>query len=292
MFPASRSGKTRTLARPASGEPGCLALADLDVERGVDLHLAVGRNIRRQLAESLGGRAHPLYSRARPRSPSCCTTEMRPVGVPDQARPVARGGERDLGELVGAGFGNDGAVGEREDGVSRHHHVEGGADQSHPRRRPNGPERGADRLRRGYDRTRDGAVGLTERHQCRAEVDGDGSDIQRVDTVRDAIGPALAKKLGDPAESWIVARLGTGAPEKYGLGDAVLPQPLSRLLHPRVGSLAQHDPAPMGRGPLEQSLQKAHGRNRADSAAATAGCTSALTSPPKRATSRTRLELR
>ena len=119
-----------------------------------------------------------------------------------------------------------------------------------------------------------------------------GCDIERVDTVLDAIGPALAKKLGDPAESWIVARLGTGTAQENRLGDALLPQPLSRLLHPRVASLAQHDPAPMGRGPLEQSLQKAHGRNRADSAAATEGCTSALTSPPKRATSRTRLELR
>src|SRR5207302_2528466 len=59
-----------------------------------------------------------------------------------------------------------------------------------------------------------------------------------------------------------------------------------------VLSLGQHDAAARAPGPLVQGITERHFPNFCLSAWLTEGCTSCDTSPPKRATSRTRLELR
>ena len=81
-------------------------------------------------------------------------------------------------------------------------------------------------------------------------------------------------------------------PEHDRLGDGLAAEPRGGGLHPGVVALAQHDAFSAGGGAPEQRLAKPHRPYRAASAVATAGWTSALTSPPNRATSRTRLELR
>ena len=70
-------------------------------------------------------------------------------------------------------------------------------------------------------------------------------------------------------------------------------KPLGRGLDPRIGPLTEYDSGPRAARLARAAVgRKVIGRNRRASAVATAGCTSAITSPPKRATSRTRLELR
>src|SRR5436189_4307526 len=64
-----------------------------------------------------------------------------------------------------------------------------------------------------------------------------------------------------------------------------------RFLDPRVAALGQHDAAARAPRPLIDAVAERHRPNFRLSACCTAGWTSSDTSPPKRATSRTRLEL-
>ena len=88
---------------------------------------------------------------------------------------------------------------------------------------------------------------------------------------------------------------GSLAAEEGDLSDALEGQAARGLSDPRVVALAEHQPARGLGGPAEETLGElvAHGRlaygrgNLRTSASETSGCTSALTSPPKRATSRT-----
>src|SRR2546428_595080 len=73
---------------------------------------------------------------------------------------------------------------------------------------------------------------------------------------------------------------------------AVGRQPLGGLANPSVGAFGQHDSFLRAPRALVQAPAEAHRANFLRSASWTAGCTRADTSPPKRATSRTRLELR
>src|SRR4051812_17769577 len=68
--------------------------------------------------------------------------------------------------------------------------------------------------------------------------------------------------------------------------------PRRRLLHARIVALGKDDPLLGVPRPLIDAAEKAHLANLRLSACCTTGSTSAETSPPKRATSRTRLELR
>src|SRR2546422_11056853 len=65
-----------------------------------------------------------------------------------------------------------------------------------------------------------------------------------------------------------------------------------RFLHPRVLALGEHDPSLDCPRPFKDAVQKFHFPNLRFRACWTVGSTSCETSPPKRATSRTRLELR
>ena len=113
-----------------------------------------------------------------------------------------------------------------------------------------------------------------------------------MDAVHDAVGPAVAQKLGDPRQAGIVDRPDAAAAQQDGLGHPLVLQPRGGRAHPRVVALAEHDPLAARPRTLEQRPAEAHRWYRSASASATEGCTSVLTSPPNRATSRTRLELR
>src|SRR5439155_3630442 len=65
-----------------------------------------------------------------------------------------------------------------------------------------------------------------------------------------------------------------------------------RFLDPRVAAFGQDDAAARAPRPLVDAIAERHRPNFRLSACCTAGWTSCDTSPPKRATSRTRLELR
>ena len=145
---------------------------------------------------------------------------------------------------------------------------------------------------RGAYRARHGRVRFSQGHERGAEVDGHRGQVERVHAVHDPVGPAVAQELGDAGQARIVGRSDAVAAEHDGFGDRLSADPLGGLAHPGVVPLAQHDAlAALGRA-LQQRVAEAHRAYRWASAFATAGETSALTSPPKRATSRTRLELR
>ena len=108
----------------------------------------------------------------------------------------------------------------------------------------------------------------------------------------DPVGAALAQELGDLVETRVLAGVDALATDHDRLGQPFRPQPLGRLPDAGVLSLAEHDARLPPGGSVQNGAPKAHRANRRASAAATSGCTRALTSPPKRATSRTRLELR
>ena len=90
----------------------------------------------------------------------------------------------------------------------------------------------------------------------------------------------------------VARRVEVAGAEQDRLRDPFRPQPLRGGLDPRVVPLGQHHAPAAGARPLQQGRAHAHFAKRARSASATAGWTSAETSPPNRATSRTRLELR
>src|SRR5690606_25005641 len=132
------------------------------------------------------------------------------------------------------------------------------------------------------------ALGVAERDQRGPEIRGIGGHVERVHAVPDLVGPALAEVGGDPAQPAIPGRRDAAAAEQDRLRDPVALQPLRRRPDAAILALAEHDARTALRGALEQVVPEAHRPNFPARAAATEGCTSPPTSPPKRATSRTR----
>ena len=98
-------------------------------------------------------------------------------------------------------------------------------------------------------------------------------------------GPEQPDHLGE----WGV---GSGTIEQLHPPQAFTLEPPGRLSHARVIAFRQDDPSPHAPRPFVDAAQEAHFANLRFNACCTAGWTSADTSPPNRATSRTRLELR
>ncbi len=88
------------------------------------------------------------------------------------------------------------------------------------------------------------------------------------------------------------ARCGKGPPQNLHHPESFALEPSRGVLDARVVTLGQHDTPPGAPRPLVERVAERHVANFFASACRTAGWTSCDTSPPKRATSRTRLELR
>ncbi len=216
-----------------------------------------------------------------------------PRRVAHQPGAVPCGGQRDARQLLRRGLGDDRAVGEGEDGLVGQHHVERGAHLLHPRRRADGPERGAEHLAGGEDGTGDRRLpprparpaprrSWRDRRPRRARGRRPGSRRAAAAAGIRRCVPAADRPRGRgrrrPARSAPRSSPVRVAPPPSGPGD----RPPRRA---RCGPAARRPAA-------RRSARKVTGRTARASAAATAGCTSPPTSPPKRATSRTRLELR
>ena len=200
MLPASRSGKTSTLARPADAaipapsarRPRRRARRPPGARRR--------RRCRAPAAESAPPPPAPAPPAASGAALGAVGEEGHPGRVAHQPGAVARRRQRDFGQLARRGLRHHGAVGEGEHRVVGQHHVERGAHQADARRGADRPERGAYHVARGTDRAGDAAVGLTQGHQCGAEVERVGGEVERVHPVPHPVGPALPQKLGDAAE--------------------------------------------------------------------------------------------
>ena len=163
-----------------------------------------------------------------------------------------------------------------------------------------------------------GAIGLSRmpiaRRRCRTTRDRAG---HRAASASPSATSAAPKLTGTAATSsaWTPSTIRSGRRSRRELGDPAEAASLAAAgcRRRRAGSArrsrpagaARRPPAPAGRRPrrgrsasgarppaASSASRKLIGRYRRASASATAGCTSALTSPPNRATSRTRLELR
>ena len=114
-----------------------------------------------------------------------------------------------------------------------------------------------------------------------------------MDAVHHPVRTAVAQKLGDPGEAvgrrWAGRRRRrAGSARRCPRGEAARPRPGPAGRRPRTARSVSRRAAARS----SSAVADAHRRYRPASASATIGWTSPLTSPPNRATSRTRLELR
>ena len=226
MLPELSSGKMKTLASPLTADPGALR-RDLGDHGGIELKLAVRNQVGRPRAEGLGGfpdrrrrgvAGVPL-GRKRQHGHSRFDFEKR-------AR-VLRRGQRNLRQLSGAWLRHDRAIREeagaiRADVLLRRDHQKEARNKRESRRQPEGPQRGADRIRRGRERAADGAVCVA---RCNHQIGEDTRQPRRLKGLRLGHSPraaalveSLRVRLKLPASRGIEER---GAPER----DAQSPQP-------------------------------------------------------------------
>jgi len=109
---------------------------------------------------------------------------------------------------------------------------------------------------------------------------------------RGVAGEPLLVARTEQADAGREQGAGSRSLEQLDAPEPELFEPGGRSPDARVAPLGQHDAFPRAARPLVQALAERHFANFCRSACRTAGCTSWDTSPPKRATSRTRLELR
>src|SRR2546422_8975641 len=105
---------------------------------------------------------------------------------------------------------------------------------------------------------------------------------------RELVGVPRAQQPGAVRGAGVAADVAQQLDDTQALGR----QPLGGFPNTRVVAFGQHNAAVRAPRALVQAVAEAHRANLRRRACWTAGCTSADTSPPKRATSRTRLELR
>src|SRR4051795_2451612 len=216
-----------------------------------------------------------------------------PGRVSHQPVTVPGSSQRNLGQLPRCWLRHHGAIGKGEHGfTSGQHHIEGRAYQAHSRCRADGPECRPNHLASGIYRTGDTTVGFAQCHQGSAEVDRVGRDIQGVHAVADSIRPPLPEKLSNFSEPRILGRVQSVSSQHDRLDHFPGPKLFDCALHPGVLALTEDHPGLPAGSSVDQLASEAHERNRRANALATAGCTRGFTSPPNRATSRTRLELR
>src|ERR1044071_9202330 len=207
--------------------------------------------------------------------------------VADDPPPVARRRNRDLGELLGRGIGTHGAVGEGDD-VGPLDHVERAGHGGDTRGRTNGPQGGSDRVCRRIMRATDHDVGRAGAHQARAV----GQRMRECLDRRVVGGEALWASFSKQLDHLRRRQMGDGPVEQLDLRELLALEHARRFPHALVVSLGKYDTRSELPRLGEDAVQKRHVPNLRFSACCTAGWTSEETSPPKRATSRTRLELR
>ena len=187
MLPASRSGKTRTFALPATELPGAFLLADLGEQGGVGLELAVDLHIRLDLPGDLQGLEH-LVAVGMAGAPLGGEGEQGHAGVHVQeSLAVAGRGNGDLGQGLGIRVGIDGTVGEQDDTVLAEacglgDHQEEGGDGLDPLGR-------ADGLEGGLEHVAGGAGGAGHLAPGVADFDHHAGVIQVVRCGEKACGP-------------------------------------------------------------------------------------------------------
>ena len=134
-------------------------------------------------------------------------------------------------------------------------------------------------------------VGVAVRGQADGKQQWVGREVEGVNPIPDPLRPPLAKDRGYQAQARIVARHDATLPDDRDDRRAVRRERGPGRFQ-RTVALAHHDDP--RRAPPCPGLDfriAAHRPNRLASASATGGRTSALTSPPNRATSRTKLAL-
>src|SRR5467141_125735 len=264
-----------------------LSRGDLGDECRIDLQLTVEGEIGGRLAAAqLGDRrldalhARPLGAAAR------AIRKKGDLGlVPHDAAAIARRRDGDVGQLHRSRLGDHGAIGEREHAVAVHH-VECARHRRDSRRHSYRPERGANRVGAGIDRAAHHDVGRTDPQQARAARERMLQRLSGGGIRRKSIGTAGAQVTRKKRH----ARIGR-APQHFHDAHPFLLDALGGLLHARVIAFGEDDAWSGVPRPLIYVVEKAHFPNLRFSAFCTVGSTSCDTSPPKRATSRTRLEL-
>src|SRR5206468_2251752 len=274
--------------RPAT-DPGALGLplGDFRHERRVGLQLAVEGEVRRRLASAQlrDRRLHALHARAFGTAAGAIRKKGDDRLVSHDAASIARRRDGDVGELHRGRLGDNGAVGKREHAVTVNH-IKRARDRGDRRCHAHRPERGPDRIGARIHRAPDHHVGRTDPDQTRPARERMLQRLRGRSVRRESIGTPRAQVAGEKRH----ARIGN-APQHFHDAHPFLLDALGRLLHARIIAFGKDDAWSGVPRPLVDAVEKAHFPNLRFSAFWTPGSTSGDTSPPKRATSRTKLEL-
>src|SRR5205809_296601 len=200
---------------------------------------------------------------------------------------VPRRGGAGVRELLRGRLRHDGAVGEGQHRFVPHH-VEGAADGRDPRRGADRPERGPDRVAARKGGPPDHHVREPRAHEARSERERVLERGARRVVGGKPVRPAGAEMLYEAGDGG----RGQGPPQHLDYPETTRLQLRRRRAHPRVVALGEHDVLPRAARPFIDAVAEAHRPNFWCNAWRTAGWTSCDTSPPNRATSRTRLDER
>ena len=313
VLPVLRSGKTNTLARPATGLSGALLRRDRGDRRGVVLQRAVDEQVGIALAHEPRSPRSTLSTSA----PAPDVPVLKLIIATRGSMPNAAGGggalQGDVGELLGVGVGVDRTV-------AVDHHLVGQAHEEDRRHQP-GAGGGAEQLQRRPERGRGGVHGAgdqavdlvepqhhgAERDRCRRAGCGrcrascpcaDGPPRARRRTARATSAGSTTSRPGGQGET---ERLGLGghlvgwAPSSTHRAMPISWQVTAARMRARLGALGQHDPpvglAGLGREPApERRRAQPRARGRASAASASqsgssASATAFITSPARSASS-------
>src|SRR5437773_8886539 len=138
------------------------------------------------------------------------------------------------------------------------------------------------------DRAADHHVGGADPDETGTEGEGMAQRLARRAIVGELVGPPRPQVPDARGEPRVVAHCG----KDFDLRQPFGAQAVGRRAHARGVALGEHDAPERATRPPVDAGGEAHPPSFLRSAAWTAGWTSPETSPPKRATSRTRLELR
>src|SRR2546425_1942715 len=275
--------------RPATdGRAFRLTRGDLGHECRVGLQLAVEYKVGRRLAPAQlrDGGLHALHARALGAAARAKRQKSDNRLVPDDAASIARRRDGDVGELHRGRFGNDSTVGERQHAIV-FDHVKRPRHRRNAGRHADRPERGVDRIGARIDCPAHHHIGRADPHEAGAARERMLESFGGRRIGGESVGAARPQMTGEERHT----RIGS-APQQLDHSQTLALDALCRLLHARIIALREDDARFGFPRPLIDAVEEAHFPNLRFSACWTVASTSCDTSPPKRATSRTRLELR
>src|SRR6266516_1438718 len=283
--PGVEIGENQDVGATGGGRSRRLACRDGGHQRGVELELSIEGEIgfaRPQLGHTGN---EPIDPRPAGAALRAIRKESDDGLVLDDQPALPRRRERDVGQLARFRLGADRRIGEREHAVVLDH-VKGARHGRDARRRPDCPQRRPYRFGARVHRAAKHDVGGAHPHETRPKHERMLQCLECCSVGWKLVRSARSKQ-GNQRASCVVRR----ACQKLNASQTLALNSSPCFLNARILPLGEDDASLALPRPLVDAVQKLHLLNLRFRACCTVGSTSCDTSPPKRATSRTRLEL-